>query len=51
LISEELKPILNQNSKVLDFCGNERTNFPKDYKEKLKHPSDHYPVYFELDFI
>jgi endonuclease/exonuclease/phosphatase family metal-dependent hydrolase len=50
LISKGLEANLNPNSKVLDFCGNERTNFPKDYKEKLKHPSDHYPVYFELDF-
>lgn len=50
LVDQELKKRVLPSTKVLDFCGKERTNFPKDFKEKLKHPSDHYPLLTELDF-
>jgi endonuclease/exonuclease/phosphatase family metal-dependent hydrolase len=49
LIPQDIKKYVNSNSKVLDFCGNRRTNFPKNLKEKRTHPSDHYPLYLELD--
>lgn len=49
LMGDSLKPYISKSSKVLDFCGNERTNFPKNLAEKRAHPSDHYPVFIELD--
>lgn len=48
LLSKQLKRHIGANTQVLDFDGGFRNVFPKDIKEKFKHPSDHYPYLLEL---
>jgi endonuclease/exonuclease/phosphatase family metal-dependent hydrolase len=49
LMDKNLAKMLDNKTKVLDFSGAVRTNYPKNYKEKIAHPSDHYPLYVELN--
>ncbi len=44
LLGSELHQYLLPQTCVLDFNGVERTDFPISREEKLKLPSDHYPV-------
>ena len=48
LLGSELAQYLGNNSAVLDFDGKKRTDFPITREEKFRLPSDHYPIYIEL---
>ncbi len=49
LIQESYTRAVGTETKVLDFCGRTRVSFPKNRKEKMSHPSDHYPIQVELE--
>jgi len=49
LMQDTTANLLCEDSMVLDFTGNVRTNYPKNFKEKMAHPSDHFPLFINLD--
>ena len=48
LVSKNLASSLHQESGVVDFDGEIRTNYPRNLAEKKMHPSDHYPIIVKL---
>lgn len=49
LMKKNLAAYLNAETKILDFNGDTRTNFPATVKEKFQYPSDHYPLQIVLN--
>ena len=48
LVSDKLATRLSEKTGILSFLGTARTTIPLNRKEKMKHPSDHYPYIIEL---
>ncbi|MDP7321125.1 MAG: hypothetical protein QF441_10980 [Bacteriovoracaceae bacterium] len=48
LIPKKLKSYISKKSSILDFSGSYRSHYPT--KKNFDEPSDHYPLFIELDF-